>query len=96
VASRVLPNVSSSAIESMHGPVVVETRVLVDRTGAVSKPNILRKGRGIISHASRSEPQSRGSLRRHRHMGIPKPSVWTLRFYFSRGKMEVSATEEER
>jgi serine/threonine protein kinase len=96
VASRVLPNVSSSAIESMHGPVVVETRVLVDRTGAVSKAEYITQGPGNYFARISQRAAESWKFKPPQTHGHPEPSVWTLRFYFSRGKTEVSATEEER
>ena len=96
VASRVLPNVSQSAIESMHGPVVVETRVFVDRSGGVLSAAYITQGPGnyfarIALRAAQSwkftPPQTHGH---------PQPSVWTLRFYFTHGKTEVTATQVER
>jgi hypothetical protein len=96
VASRVLPNVSPGAIESMHGPVAVETRVLVDRTGAVSKAEYITQGPGnYFARISLRAAESWKFTPPQTH-GHPEPSVWTLRFYFTRGKTEVSATEEER
>jgi serine/threonine protein kinase len=96
VASRVLPNVSPSAIESMHGPVVVETRVLVDRGGAVSKAAYITQGPGnYFARISLRAAESWKFTPPQTH-GHPEPSVWKLRFYFTRGKTEVSATEEER
>ncbi len=96
VASRVLPNVSHSAIDSMHGPVVVETRVVVDRTGAVSKAEYITQGPGnYFARISLRAAESWKFTPPQTH-GHPEPSVWTLRFYFTRGKTEVSATEEER
>jgi len=96
VASRVLPNVSHSAMDSMHGPVVVETRVVVDRTGAVSKAEYITQGPGnYFARISLRAAESWKFTPPQTH-GHPEPSVWTLRFYFTRGKTEVSATEEER
>lgn len=94
VASRVLPNVSQGAIEGMHGLVVVETRVFVDRSGTVSNAAYITQGQGnYFARISLRAAESWKFTPPQTH-GHPEPSVWTLRFSFSPGKTEVSATEE--
>ncbi len=96
VAARVMPSVSPSARESMHGPVTVVVRVFVDRSGSVSNTAYVTQGPGnyfarISARAAHeckfSPPQTHGR---------PEPSVWTLRFYFTHGNTEVTETEERR
>jgi serine/threonine protein kinase len=96
VASRVLPNVSSSAFESMHGPVEVETRVYVDRSGSVSNAAYITQGPGnYFARISLRAAQAWKFTPPQTH-GHAESSVWLLRFHFSHGKTEVTATEEGR
>jgi serine/threonine protein kinase len=93
VVERVLPNVSSGASSSMRGPVQVELRVSVNENGTVSNAEYMSHGPGNyfarISHdAARS-----WKFRPPKKDGQPKPSVWTLRFHFQRGKTEATAVE---
>jgi outer membrane biosynthesis protein TonB len=93
VLKRVLPNVSSGAVQSMRGPVEVEIRVSVSEDGAVSNAEYMTHGPGnyfarIAHDAAKSwkfkPPQSEGQ---------PQASVWNLRFRFERRNTEVTATE---
>lgn len=94
VAQRVLPNVSSGARESMHGPVTVEVRVFVDRSGTVSNAAYVTQGPGnYFARISVRAAESWKFTPPQPH-GHPEPSVWTLHFYFSHGQTEVSATED--
>jgi serine/threonine protein kinase len=94
VAQRVLPNVSSGARESMHGPVTVEVRVFVDRSGAVSNAAYVTQGPGnYFARISVRAAESWKFTPPQPH-GHPEPSVWTLHFYFTHGQTEVTATEE--
>jgi len=95
VASRVLPTVPESARESMHGPLMVTVRVTVNRSGAVEDASYVSPGPGnyfarIAVRAARgwkfAPPDPDGAH--------PQPSVWTLRFHFTRSKVDVTATEE--
>lgn len=96
VASRVMPNVVPSARESMHGPVTVEVRVYVNPTGAVSHVAYLTQGPGnYFARISVRAAQSWKFTPPETH-GHAEPSVWTLRFYFTRGSTEVTETKEIR
>ena len=96
VAQRVLPNVSSGARESMHGPVTVEVRVFVNRSGTVSNTAYVTQGPGnYFARISVRAAESWKFTPPQAH-GHPEPSVWTLHFYFSHGQTEVNATEESR
>jgi serine/threonine protein kinase len=96
VASREMPNVVPSARESMHGPVTVEVRVFVDRTGAVSHVAYLTQGPGnYFARISVRAAQSWKFTPPETH-GHAEPSEWTLRFYFTRGNTEVTETQEIR
>ena len=96
VASRVLPNVSQSAIESMHGPVVVETRVFVDRNGGVLSAAYITQGPGNYFARIALRAAQAWKFTPPQTHGHPQPSVWTLRFYFTHGKTEVTATQVAR
>jgi hypothetical protein len=96
IASRVLPNVSPSAFESMHGPVEVETRVYVDRSGAVSNAAYITQGPGNYFARISLRAAEAWKFTPPQTHGHAEPSVWLLRFHFSHGKTEVTATEEGR
>jgi TonB family protein len=77
----------------MRGPVQVELRVSVNENGTVSNAEYMSHGPGNyfarISHdAARS-----WKFRPPKKDGNPRPSVWTLRFHFQRGKTEATAVE---
>jgi hypothetical protein len=96
VATRVLPSPSLAATSSMHEPLDVVLRVTVDRSGKVADASYVSPGPGnyfarISQRAAEGwtfNPPLRG--------GQAQPSVWRLRFYFWRQKLEATATEEER
>lgn len=97
VATRVLPDISQTARESMSGPREVVVRVSVSRSGSVNDASYVSPGPGnyfarISVHAAEqwkfTAPDPDG-----RH---PQPSVWLLRFHFTRGQTEATATLEER
>jgi eukaryotic-like serine/threonine-protein kinase len=96
VLDKVMPNVSESARVSMHGPVSVVLRVSVNRSGAVADVSYVSPGPGNYfariseraAHGWKFDPPERN--------GRAEPSVWMLRFYFSRRGTEVSASEEGR
>ena len=96
VAQRVLPSVSSGARESMHGPVAVEVRVFVDRSGSVSNAAYITQGPGnYFARISLRAAESWKFTPAQPH-GHPEPSVWTLHFNFSHGQTEATATQEAR
>jgi len=80
----------------MHAPVDVVLRVTVDRSGKVADASYVSPGPGnyfarISQRAAEGwtfNPPLRG--------GHAQTSVWRLRFYFWRQKLEATATEEER
>ena len=89
-----MPSVSSGARESMHGPVTVEVRVSVDRSGTVSNAEYVTQGPGnYFARISVRAAESWKFTPPQPH-GHPEPSVWTLHFYFTHGQTEVTATEE--
>lgn len=97
VASRVLPQLSGTARESMPGPREAVVRVTVSRTGSVEDVSYVSPGPGnyfarIAVHAAEqwkfTPPNPDG-----RH---PQPSVWILRFRFTRGQTEASANQQSR
>lgn len=97
VESRVLPQLSGTARESMSGPRQAVVRVTVSRTGSVEDVSYVSPGPGnyfarIAARAAQqwkfTPPNPDG-----RH---PQPSVWVLRFRFTRGQTEVSANQESR
>lgn len=97
VVSRVLPQISGTARESMSGPRQVVVRVAVSRSGSVDDASYVSPGPGnyfarIAVHAAEqwkfTPPNPDG-----RH---PQPSVWILRFHFTRGQIEATATLGER
>jgi serine/threonine protein kinase len=96
VASRVIPSVSSGARESMHGPVTVEVRVFVDRSGTVSNAAYVTQGPGNYFARISVRAAESWKFTPPQPNGHAEPSVWTLHFYFTHGQTEVTATEESR
>jgi serine/threonine protein kinase len=96
VAYRVMPNVSPSARVSMHGPVQVTIRVTVDRSGKVEDASYVSPGPGNYFARISQRAASSWKFDPPRREGRSEPSVWLLRFYFSRRDTEVSAIEESR
>jgi TonB family protein len=93
VAERVSPDVSESALRTIHGKVDVVVRVAVDRDGTVS-------GASFDSHGS-SKYFADHALSAARNWKFKPPqvngaavsSVWVLRFQFRRDGAEIKATE---
>ncbi|HTB97834.1 MAG TPA: protein kinase [Terracidiphilus sp.] len=96
VAERVLPTVAPGARSSMRRPIEVEVHVFVDRDGVVRSADSTNYGPGNYfartavraAHAWRFNPPRSG--------GRPQPSEWVLRFNFTRGATDATATEEGR
>lgn len=96
VAQQVLPHVPETAKQSIRGPQVAVIRVWVDSRGSVKNAAYASSGPGNYfaraamraAHEWKFSPPVRG--------GHPQPSVWSIRFYFTRGKTEVSATQSGR
>jgi TonB family protein len=96
VSERVLPNVSPNARVSMHGPVEVILRVTVNRDGRVEDASYVSPGEGNYFARVSQRAAQEWKFDPPEHNGHPEPSVWRLRFYFSRRTTEVTATEEVR
>ena len=93
VATRVLPNVSPAATESMHGPVRVELRVFVDENGKVTDAEPMTQGSGNY-FVRISRQAARGWIfRAPVSDGVAKASQWILLFQFERRRVDVTATE---
>lgn len=94
VAKRVFPDVPPGVMQSIRGSKQAVVRVWVDSSGRILRGTYVSPGPGsyLARVALRTAllwqftPPSWG--------GRPRPSVWTLRFYFLETKTEVSATEE--
>lgn len=97
VASRVLPTMPASARESMRGPLTVTVRVTANRSGAVEDASYVSPGPGNYfariavraAHGWKFTPPNPDGAH-------PQTSVWILRFYFTRSKVDVTATQEGR
>jgi serine/threonine protein kinase len=96
VADRVMPSVSPSARVSMHGPVEVYIRVTVGRSGAVEDAAFVSQGPGNYFARTAQRAAKEWKFNPPLHNGRPEPSVWMLRFYFSRRDTEITSTEESR
>ncbi|HLY41743.1 MAG TPA: protein kinase [Terracidiphilus sp.] len=97
VLSRVLPTVPASARDSMRGPLTVTVRVTANRSGAVEDASYVSPGPGNYfariavraAHGWKFTPPNADGAH-------PQTSVWVLRFYFTRSKVDVTATQEGR
>jgi TonB family protein len=95
VVHRVLPQVSTGALRTVHGTIKVRVRVTVDSAGSVTKARIESGG------SSRYFSQS--ALRAARdwkfapaQKGEDDVREWNLEFAFSRKKMDASAARGKR
>ena len=79
----------------MRAPVIVVLRVTVKRDGSVADASYVSPGPG--THFARVAQRAALGWKFNPPMrsGRPQGSVWRLRFYFTRGDVEVSETEEE-
>ncbi len=95
IANQVMPYPSSSALSSMRRPVPVTVRVSVDSTGRVLNASYVSPGEGnYFARISRRAAQQ-WKFEPPRRNGRAQPSAWTLHFYFTRSKPEVTATRDE-
>jgi serine/threonine protein kinase len=94
VAKRVLPNVSPAAAEGMRGPVLVEIRVHVSKSGSVESATYMTSGPGnYFGKISQRAAEGWKFDPPMRH-GRAEPSVWLLRFSYFHGRADVTATPE--
>ena len=96
VANQVLPSISSQAASSMRAPTLVTLRVTVNRNGSVADASYIDPGPGNYFARIAQRAALQWTFDPPLHEGRPQSSVWRLRFFFTRGNIEASATEEDR
>ena len=96
VARRVLPTVSNGARSDMRVPVEVILRVLVNQDGEVSEAAYVSPGPGNYFARQAQRAAQTWEFTPPIRNGEPERSVWTLRFYFDREKIEVTATQDNK
>ena len=95
VANRVLPAVSPEAADSMRASVLVVLRVTVNRNGSVADVSYVSPGPGNYFARVAQRAALTWKFDPPLHDGHPEPSVWRLRFFFSRRNVDVTASEED-
>jgi TonB family protein len=93
VAERVLPQVSRSARQTIHGKIKVVVRLQVDVSGVVSSARLESPGpskyfANLVLQAAKGWKFKPAQLDGH-----PVASIWILRFRFGRASTEVSPVE---
>jgi TonB family protein len=95
VANRVLPAVSPEAADSMRASVLVILRVTVNRNGSVADISYVSPGPGNYFARVAQRAALTWKFDPPLREGHAEPSVWRLRFFFSRRDVDVTASEEE-
>lgn len=96
VADRVVPNLPEAARQSMHGPQTAVIQVFVNPDGRVSNAAYASSGPGNYFARTAMRAAREWKFNPPIRSGRPQSSVWTLRFFFTRGNAEVSAVEDRR
>ena len=96
VADRVVPNLPEAARQSMHGPQTAVIQVFVNPDGRVSNAAYVSSGPGNYFARTAMRAAREWKFNPPIRSGHPQSSVWTLRFFFSRGNAEVSAVQDRR
>ena len=94
VDHRVMPAVSPEASASMRAPLVVILRVTVNRSGSVADASYVSPGAGNYFARVAQRAALQWTFDPPLQGGRPQASVWRLRFYFTRGAIDVSESEE--
>jgi len=79
----------------MRAPLVVVLRVTVNRSGSVADASYVSPGSGNYFARVAQRAAEQWKFDPPLREGRPQASVWQLRFYFSRGHVEASETEED-
>ncbi len=96
VADRVVPNLPEAARQSMHGPQQAVIQVFVNPDGKVSNAAYVSSGPGNYFARTAMRAAREWKFDPPIRSGHPQPSVWTLRFFFTRGNAEASAVQDRR
>ncbi len=94
VAERVMPDVSPSAIASIHGQLNVRVRLDVDSSGNVSNATLDAAGPSRYFARVAMEAAPHWRFKPAQVGGRAVPSVWTLKFEFKRGGVDVTPVEK--
>jgi len=89
-----MPAVSPEASASMRAPLVVILRVTVNRSGSVADASYVSPGAGNYFARVAQRAALQWTFDPPLQGGRPQASVWRLRFYFTRGAIDVSESEE--
>ena len=93
VLKQVLPQVSSSARQTIEGKIKVVVRVDVDSSGNVSEAKLVSAGPSKYFSRLSQEAARQWKFTPPQVQGKPVASQWTLRFGFRRAGTEVASTE---
>ncbi len=93
VAQPVMPDVSPSAMRTIHGKFSVKLRVAVDATGAVSNAKFDSRGPSQYFADRALEAVRHWKFEPAQANGHPVESVWTLRFEFRRSGTDITPVE---
>ena len=85
VVHQVLPDVSKSARNTIHGTIKVGVRVQVDATGKVSSAKLQNPGPSQYFARKAVEAAQQWQFSPPQADGQPAPSAWLLQFRFRRG-----------
>jgi TonB family protein len=93
VVERVLPQVSRSARQTIHGKIKVVVRVQVDTAGAVSSARLVSPGPSRYFANLALQAAKGWKFKPALVDGRPVASIWALRFRFGRAATEVAPVE---
>jgi serine/threonine-protein kinase len=93
VAERAMPNVAASANRTIHGKVDVAVRVNVNKSGTVENAQLESRSQSRYFTAKALDAARKWTFKPAQQDGQAVPSVWTLRFRFTRGGPEVHAAQ---
>ena len=94
VVQKVLPDVSQSASDTIHGTVRVSVRVDVDPSGAVQNADLVSPGASKYFAVQALQAALRWKFLAPKAAEGSVPSTWTLRFEFTREGTTVLPTQE--
>lgn len=92
VTERVMPDVSTSAIRTIHGKVVVKVQVAVDANGVVSGASIRSSGSRYFG-AKALDASRKWKFRPPQKNSQAVPSEWTLEFIFRQNGTTVNPAQ---
>lgn len=94
VAQRAMPNVLPAASHSIHGTVRVQIRLSVGSAGNVSSASFDSAGPSRYFSKIAMQAAEQWKFTPAQTNGQPAPSVWVLKFRFTRDGVDVSPSEQ--